>query len=298
MKKKVQKLILPLLFLITFGIVGCDVKNSSGDEKESTTEISEPQPTETIKEGAYLITDEGWETYARNWAYSVRELISEFNEDYIQKTINETLTIEDMDGLLLFPPSRSEIWTAVIENKMTLSLQSPKVYVFTRDGDYYKGESFRSMIDFKLNNDILSININEVKLKFYYDATYALLGNTLQLEAPESLDYSVRGDGFNYVFISWGYEESYGSFGASVEVQKANETEFTMLSIELPWYNMVDIQLTGVNFSEGVNLLRIRNLGGHALTNNPRQVFTYLDSEYVNFNVTIDPHNNLTIENT
>src|SRR5690554_7864560 len=123
---------LGVIFLLTgtFGLTSCDAAISSEVEGKTSSEDINLTPGETIKDGAYVITDTSWESYVRRWAMSVEHLLDNFDEDWIQRAINESLTVEDTNGLFLSPPSKKSMWVAVLEGKMTVSTIGRKVYNF------------------------------------------------------------------------------------------------------------------------------------------------------------------------
>ncbi|OQC09833.1 MAG: hypothetical protein BWX74_00844 [Tenericutes bacterium ADurb.Bin087] len=252
-------------------------------------------PGETIKNGAYFITDESWDNYSRIWAESVKHLIPDYNDDFVQKVINETITIEDTNGINLLPPRRKLMWVAVIDKQMTISDGQRKVYHFIRENDKYYGETFNETVEFKLNNDILKIINNNMETEYYYDSSCMISDDVLKLDKPKNIEYSCGGEGLNYAFFKWDCTMDDGLFGVGVEIRKNGQEEFVLNKIEYPYHNTYVVQFERSDFIEGTNMVRFRNLGGPNLTNNPLQVSKFIDSEYVLYEVIVDNNDGVLI---
>ncbi len=251
--------------------------------------------SETIKEGAYFITDESWVNYSRRWAESVKHLIPNYNDAFVQKVINETITIEDTNGIDLLPPRRKLMWVAVIDKQMTISDRQRKVYHFIRESDKYYGETFNETLEFKLNNNILKIINNNIEIQYYYDNTCMISDDVLKLDRPTNIEYSSGGEGLNYAFFKWDYTLDDIFFGVGVEIRKNGQEEFVLNKIEHPYNNTYIVQFERSNFVEGTNVVRFRNLGGPYLTNNPLQVIKCIDSEYVLYKIIVDNNDGVLI---
>ena len=296
-KKYLKKSILKtmLVFLGTLSAVSCTQTLPPDSEGEVSSQPTDSKPTETIKPGAYFITNESWETYARDWANSTKHLVENFNEDFIQKVINETVTIDDSYGLELFPPSKNSLWAVINNDLLTLSTERAKVYTFVHSGDYYEATSFNSLISFKLHNDILTITMNSGNIQFRFDNSYVLTDNKIMLDKPSNIEYSSGGEGLNYLYLQWPYQAGFGFFGTSVEIKKANKDEFTLIRVEQTYHNTIVVQRERGDFALGTNILRLGNIGGPSITNT-KEIITYLDSAYVDFKVVINADNNITVE--
>lgn len=295
MPQRKTRFIILLLSFVVFSLAGCR-ETSSLSSEEITTEVNEELPSEQIKEGAYLITSESWETYVRSWAASIEHLLGEVTEDFIEKALDESLTVEDVDGLSLYPPSRKAMWIVVRGENLTLSLVERKVYSFALQGDTYHGEALFSSITFKLNNDLLTLETNNHKLTYFFDRSYVFGEEPVQLAKPEIDEYTIGGEELNIAFFSWNYESSYGAFGAGILVKKAGENEFSLVKIEYPYYNSFHVEVHSSDLHEGTNVVRIKNLGGATLTYSSPQIVTYLESSYETFNIVVASDFTLTIE--
>lgn len=296
MKKKLV-IMLGVIFLLTgtFGLTSCGAAISSEVEGKTSSEDINLTPSETIKDGAYVITDTSWESYVRRWAMSVEHLLDNFDEDWIQRAINESLTVEDTNGLFLSPPSKKSMWVAVLEGEMTVSTIGRKVYNFFLEGDMYQGESFDSHIQFKLNNNILRVLTSGIEIQYLYDSSYIISDNVLMLDNPTHIEYTAGGEDLNFVFFQWNYTTGAGTLGACAEIKKAGQEEFVLSKIVQAYQNTFVVQFERNDFEEGTNSVRFKNLGGPIMLNNPNQILTSVDSEYVIFDVIVDVNNNVNI---
>lgn len=291
MSKRWIMLTVTLFLLGTVGLTSCDDTLSNEVSVTTSSEYVDLGPTEIIKEGAYLITGASWESFVRRWANSIEHLIDNFDEAWVQRAINEKLTIEDSNGLFLSPPNQKNMWVAVLEDKMTISSTSGKVYNFSFDVDKYQGASFDSHIEFKLYNDVLSVFDKGIETQYFYNSSYAISDNALLLDGPTNIEYMSGGEGLNFVSFQWDYQTNAGIFGVGIEIKRAGQEEYIMSKIIQPYQNNFVMQFERNDFEEGINSIRFRYLGGPTIFNNPNQVLTLVDSEYVHYNVVFEKNN-------
>lgn len=226
-------------------------------------------------DGAYFITDEGYETYVRKCAKDVGA-----NEAWVKDVLNGG------NGGEWSYCIRPKSWfrCAIVGNKITVSIIENTVYDLTVKENEFKGSSITKDITFTCNGKYLLLNdeglILEFKKDFYYDYK-ADRGTTLI--APKD----VRIDVDNTISFQWNYRSDYGNVGAAIEVKTASSQEYTTLKkVEHVYMNMLTVEFNRSDFEVGENFVRFYHVGGPTI-NNDNTVTMVNSSDYTSYRVSV-----------
>lgn len=213
----------------------------------------EPLQSDTLKDGAYFITDTSFEMYNAN-------------RSPLQGDAN-----------------KQAVWALIIGNQITVSNSRRTVYAITENNGIYRGDSLVSTIDIWLINNVLYIRDTST-LSYRVDSTYdtSTVSQTKQLSIPS--DISITDGELKQVSLLWAYSHDYGYFGCGVEIKNSELTDFTSIQIQYPWINTVVVDSLQNHLTQGENLIRLHNIGGYSITND-KTVYISLKSDYVMFRV-------------
>lgn len=240
--------------------------NQSIDSAKSTEEIDsiimnikqiidgvEPLQSDTLKDGAYFITDTSFELYNSNR----HPLQGDANPKYI--------------------------WALIVGNQITISNSYITAYTITENNGIYRGSSFISSVDIWIINNVLYIR-DKSTLSYKIDSAYdtSIISHTKQLAAPSEI--SITDGELEQVSLLWSYSSDYGYFGCGVEIKNSEHTDFTPIQIQYPWINTVVVDCLQGYLKQGENLIRLHNIGGYSITND-KTVYASLKSDYVTFRV-------------
>lgn len=247
-----------------------------------------PKESDIIHDGAYFITDAGWEKYVRKHAKDIDE-----KEGWIQDVI-------DAGGVEKWSPSflpRSLLWVAIIDEKMTVSIDSRTVYQISRDNELYNGQSLHSPITFWLTDDILYIRKGSETTQYKQDTTYKRSESEPYIpNAPENIEYSSGEIGLNYVFLQWQNAIDAGNFGAAVEIKKAGMQDYSLVRIEQVYMNTYVAQFRESDFLQGENFLRIYYIGGPIINRVEKLLILHQNSDYKVFSIKVNEDGSKIIE--
>lgn len=249
--------------------------NKSNDKEKIDTAVLnakqaldniEPLQSDELQEGAYFITEIGYEWYTKTY----------FHPNNI---------IEKMRSL----------WVLIKNGQMTVSVRDRTAYELNENNGIYRGVSPVSFVDIWLSNDILYIRNGKNTLQYSIDSTYdvSTIAQTKQLATPSDITIT---DKQNYVSLMWAFSPNYGYFGAAVEIKNADNDDFTPIKIERPYMNTMVAQLFLNNYlRQGENLIRIYNIGGYWI-NTSKTVSLSEKSDYVTFKVTVTDNTIITVQ--
>jgi hypothetical protein len=201
------------------------VTKAFNDAKVAIDAVEEKRTvSDLMRSGAYFITDTSWELYVRHWVIDMENLIDGTDEEWIQRAIEGTLTIEDTNGLVFPVPNRNGMWVAAYDDKIT---ENYKVFSFVRNGEAYTGKRLNSTISFTLVGNILTIKNEGNVIHYKLDESYQLSENeSVQFSAPTEVRNTFGGQGLGYATFDWNPNTESGWLGAGIEIKKAGSEDF------------------------------------------------------------------------
>lgn len=224
-------------------------------------------------------------------------------------------TEQAQSGAYFVTGSGSE-FAVVHEDKLSVFFNGERcdVFQFAKDGDSYLGENVRAKATIKFIGDELRIVLSGVNgysvpsknLRLKRNADIGLSETaTIQLAPPENIECSKDTITDSYSNISWGFEEGRqsslflrqnGILGAGIEIKRPNSEDFVVEKISdyIPEpYCLFGIVIKDLNLTQGLNILRIKHLGG-AFLQSDNKIRLSEDSSEIYFNITVDFDGNIT----
>lgn len=224
-------------------------------------------------------------------------------------------TEQAKSGAYFVTGSGSE-FAVVHEDKLSVFFSSLRcdVFQFTKDGDAYTGENIRAKATIKFIGDELRITLSGINGHSVPSKNLHLKRNTdiglseaayIQLAPPENIDYSRNTALDTYTNLSWTFEDEQkqsqflrqnGFLGAGIEIKRPNSQIFAQEQIQdyVPEpHCFFGIILKDLNLTQGLNILRIKHLGGAFLLSDSK-IQLSKDSDEVYFNITVDSDGNIT----
>lgn len=246
-----------------------------------------PKESDIMKNGAYFITDASWEKYVRNCAKGFGE-----DEVWIQDVINGG----DGGNWSQSLNPRTTFWIAVLDEKMTVSINDKVVYQISKVNELYHGQLINVSITFWLIDDILYIRNGSETKQYRRDSSYQESEKQpLQLSAPVNVELNIYG-------FRWQYPDQYPPAGfccGGIDIRYPETQDFlgvTVVGWVPPPYYFFDINFSVLHLMQGTNIIRIYNIGGPYLSRKEKQIYSSINSEYVIFNLIVDAEGNITIE--
>lgn len=219
----------------------------------SCKEIKEEEYDGRI-EGAYFITDQGYETYIKKLAKSKGN-----DGSWVSKVLRNGEDSEDSSVC-----AKKNYWCVIEGQQISIHNTVGTVYDFYLDNEKYNGHNAYENISFWNEGNILHIENYYGTLDFKKNYRYIRdSSRDFIVEKPEDIEISNVQNQITFKYVNGGY----GAFGATVDVKYSTVDDYIKTNdIQRPWMNFFIFEFDIDCFPNGDNYFRIYNLGGPYIT--------------------------------